>query len=187
MPWHKQPGIEISVWLRSIGMLATWLCKCLLTNMYTKITKDISSIKGFTREVLMILLSVLILSQVTTQCTLQPFNISQSASRVSALTSTIASFVSQNQVITFQSPKTTTNTNPFYWGHVPRLQNISEKHWWLDSTIFIWLGYCEIWEEVISRQEWEDSNSHVCSLCYDCYIVLVPTDVMGKLNTTHLE
>ena len=44
----------------------------------------------------------------------QPFNVSQSASGISALASTTGSFVSQSQVITFQSPKPSTNTNPFF-------------------------------------------------------------------------
>ena len=42
---------------------------------------------------------------------IQPFNVSQSASGISAVASSLGSFLSQNQVITVQPP---TNTNQFF-------------------------------------------------------------------------
>lgn len=51
---------------------------------------------------------------VTITTSSQPFSVSQSASGLSASASSLGSFLTQNQVITFQSPNPTPNTNSFF-------------------------------------------------------------------------
>ena len=135
----------------------------------------------------------------------QPFIISQSASVISALASTTGSFVSQNQVITFQSPKPSTNTNPFFLrviegnirGCRTSLRNI-------DASIPL-----APYDFAIARFERSFRNKNgeiqtpmreqavhyhlklacVMAVCPDFVAsrLPIPSDVLGKLNTTHLE
>ena len=136
----------------------------------------------------------------------QPFNVSQSASGISALASTIGSFVSQNQVIgTFQSPKPSTNTNPFFLrvieGNIRMCQGCRTSLRNIDGSIP--LAPYDFAIARFERRSFRDKNGEIheqtvhyhlklaCAMAVHPDFVpsrlLIPSDVLGKLNTTHLE
>ena len=138
--------------------------------------------------------------------TIQPFNVSQSASGISAVASSIGSFLSQNQVITVQPP---TNTNPFFMraieGNIRMCQGCRTSLRNVDGTIP--MAPYDFAIARFERRSYRDKNGQlqtpmreqavhyhlklacVMAVCPNFVpsTLVIPTDTMAKLNTTHKE
>lgn len=145
---------------------------------------------------------------VTITTSSQPFSVSQSASGLSASASSLASFLTQNQVVTFQSNHTP-NINPFFVraieGNIRMCQGCRTSLRNLDGSIP--LPPYNIAIARFERRSYRDKNGilqtpvreqavhyHVKLTCVKAACpdfvpssLVIPPDMLKKLSMTHLE